>query len=170
LDKSNCYKNNEKALEYAKTKALQRIRRYCYSRPEEESEEPAIIASGSGGYHLILPVEIGDLSRISDFTDYSADPNKEFLRFIEPFLCKHSDPEHYNHVSTNNCLLRVPGSINSKNGRPVSVVQSWNSKYADMRAVYGDFLAYLHDRHYELLQIPKATMKWTEYCEQGALK
>jgi hypothetical protein len=37
-----------------------------------------------------------------------------------------ADPCHRKGVSFNNCMFRVPGSINSKVNRQVTIVQRWN--------------------------------------------
>jgi hypothetical protein len=51
----------------------------------------------------------------------------KFIRFAEAYFTneKH-DPQH--RPSVNSCLLRVPGSHNSKNGQQVSVIQQWGWK------------------------------------------
>jgi hypothetical protein len=45
--------------------------------------QPTILESGSGGYHVIQPLQVIDLGRVDQFSKWSADPNKEFLRFAE---------------------------------------------------------------------------------------
>jgi hypothetical protein len=48
-----------------------------------------------------------------------------------------NDPS--NHPSVNSCLLRVPGSINSKNNKVVEVVQLWNSIRPAANSMLFDF-------------------------------
>ena len=93
--------------------------------------------SGSGGYHIIQPLQVIDLGRVDQFSKWSTDPNKEFLRFAERWLSDgKADYNHYNSVSMNNYLLRVPNSINSKTNTEVKIVQRWNGVRPDVRFVY----------------------------------
>jgi len=106
--------------------------------------QPTILESGSGGYHIIQPLQVIDLGRVDQFSKWSTDPNKEFLRFAERWLSDgKADHNHYNNVSMNNYLLRVPNSVNSKTNSEVKIVQRWNGVRPDVRFVYSYFLAYL---------------------------
>src|SRR5690348_11518421 len=63
---------------------------------------PSVIASGSGGYHIIQPLEAIDLKKFwyEDkllFMGFDCNPNVQFLRFLEPLICPWADSEHYNH-------------------------------------------------------------------------
>jgi hypothetical protein len=50
-------------------------------------------------------------------------------------------------VSFKNCLLRIPGSYNSKNMSQVSIVQKWNGTLkVPLHLLYSKFLAYLIDQ------------------------
>ena len=48
--------------------------------------QPTILESGSGGYHIIQPLQVIDLGRVDQFSKWSTDPNKQFLRFAERWL------------------------------------------------------------------------------------
>ena len=51
---------------------------------------------------------------MSEFRNFK-EPSKQFLRFAEYYLSNgKADSEHYHTVSFKNCLLRIPGSYNSK--------------------------------------------------------
>ena len=55
---------------------------------------------------IIQPLQVIDLARVDQFTKWSTDPNKEFLRFAERWLSDgNADQNHYNNVSMNNYLL-----------------------------------------------------------------
>lgn len=73
------------------------------------------------------------------------EPSKEFLRFAEWYLSDGKcDNEHNKTVSFNNCMLRVPGSFNSKNNMQVKIIQKWNStSKVPAHLLYDKFLAYL---------------------------
>jgi hypothetical protein len=137
---------------------------------------PSIISSGSGGYHIVQPLDAIDLKEFwyKDkllFMGFGCNPNVQFLRFLEPLVCPWADSEHYSHVSMNNYLVRVPGSINSKVGEQVKIVQRWDGKRPEIKYVFGDFLAYLYDSQEQQQQKPMGSIgRWLEYCEKGALK
>jgi hypothetical protein len=131
------------------------------------NSQPTILESGSGGYHMIRPLQVIDLGTVDQFTKWSRDPNKEFLRFAERWLSDgKADYNHYNNVSMNNYLLRVPNSINSKTNTEVKIVQRWNGVRPDVRFVYSYFLAYLVDKGNELhFRRTISNNNWIEYCK-----
>jgi len=66
------------------------------------------------------------LEKMSEFKKFK-EPSKEFLRFAEWYLFNGKcDNEHNKTMSFNNCMLRIPGSFNSKNNMQVRVVHEWN--------------------------------------------
>jgi hypothetical protein len=129
--------------------------------------QPTILESGSGGYHIIQPLQVIDLGRIDQFSKWSTDPNKEFLRFAERWISDgKADYNHYNNVSMNNYLLRVANSVNSKTNNEVKIVQRWNDVRPDVRFVYSYFLAYLVDKRNEPHYSGAISNKnWIEYCK-----
>jgi hypothetical protein len=135
---------------------------------------PTILESGSGGYHIIQPLYAPDLKRIDYFTKWSKEPNKDFIRFLEPILSPRADPNHYHNVSLNNCLLRVPGSINGKSKTEVKINQIWNGIRPHIKYVYADFLAYLIDKDNEDMKKDWCSnphrMNWIEYCNKRETK
>ena len=95
---------------------------------------------------LYIPAESQNtiLEQMSEFNRFK-EPSKLFLRFAEWYLSSgKADSEHYHTISSKNCLLRVPGSYNSKNMSQVRIVQKWNgtSKML-LQLLYDKFLAYL---------------------------
>jgi hypothetical protein len=84
---------------------------------------------------------------MSEFGKYK-EPSKEFLRFAEWYLSNgKADSEHYHTVSFKNCMLRIPGSFNSKNCNQVQIVQKWNgTAKVPINLLYSKFLAYLIDQ------------------------
>lgn len=64
------------------------------------------------------------------------------MRFAEThFTSNKHDPQH--RPSVNCCLLRVPGSYNSKNGQQVRVIQRWDGKKAAIQYMLRNFRRYL---------------------------
>lgn len=109
--------------------------------------KPSILSTGNG-YHIYQPVQLsGDswcLGHIDIFRELTREPDREFLRWVEPYLSgKKSDPAHSKTVSFQNCYLRVPGSINSKNGAQVKIIQRWNGQRACINWLLRDFRRYL---------------------------
>jgi Primase X len=58
-------------------------------------------------------------------------------------------------VSFKNCLLRIPGSYNSKNMSQVNIVQKWNcASKVQLHLLYDKFLAYLIDQGSKIVRHP----------------
>jgi hypothetical protein len=94
---------------------------------ENNTIEPTVLWSGKG-YHIYLPINAMTLENESLFEDIEVyDPSRKFLQWSEQYLSNNkADPCHSKGVSFNNCMLRIPGSINSKVDRQVTLVQRWN--------------------------------------------
>jgi hypothetical protein len=97
------------------------------SKFENNDTEPKVLWSGNG-YHIYLPVDALVLEDESLFQDIEVyDPSRKFLQWIEQHLSNNkADPCHSMGVSFNNCMLRIPGSMNSKVNRQVTILQHWN--------------------------------------------
>ena len=52
-------------------------------------------------------------------------PSEQFLRFAKDYL-SNGKADKQNNPSFKSCLLRIPGSINSKYDTKVKIVQKWN--------------------------------------------
>jgi hypothetical protein len=137
-----------KSLELALNKTKKNIQ-------ESLNGIPTIIGSGNG-YHIIQPVECPIISeKIEQFSKYN-NPSQEFLRFAKDFLSNgKADKAH--HPSFNSCLLRAPGSINSKcldnrdkrlsGNIKVKTIQKWNGVRAPItREFIEDFRTYLEQK------------------------
>jgi hypothetical protein len=111
-----------------------------------------VIWTGNG-YHVLVPLQplnsiLEDMAEFAKFTE----PSKYVLRFLEKHLSNgKSDIVHNSTVSFGNCMLRVPGSINSKHNNnnsrnQVSIIKKWNGKRFPITPLLGDFIAYLLDK------------------------
>jgi hypothetical protein len=90
-------------------RALDRTLHTISDRPGGYS---TVIWSGHG-YHIYLPVEAFILEEESEFAKFEQ-PSRRFVQFAEQYPSnKNSDPCH-GLVTFKNCMLRVPGSYNSK--------------------------------------------------------
>jgi hypothetical protein len=117
----------------------------------QEDITPTVIWSGNG-YHVLVPLQpLGSvLEDMPEFAKF-AEPSKYILRFLEKRLSAgKSDKVHNTTVSFGNCMLRVPGSINSKHNNSTnqaSIIHKWNGKRFLITPLLGDFIAYLLDEN-----------------------
>jgi len=115
LDKNNF--KSEGKFEYALYNTLKKIK-------DKLNAKPTILFTG-GGYHIYLPVDIPTaLENITEFEDFDR-PSEQFLRYVKDYLSNNKADKN-NNPSFKSCLLRIPGSINSKYNTKVTIVQEWN--------------------------------------------
>jgi hypothetical protein len=140
LDLNNL--GTELALEKALNNTLVRIHQILKTTP-------TVLWTGNG-YHIYLPMQAIVLEEEEVFTKFqyqnshANEPSlsTKFMRFAEAYFTnKKHDPQH--RPSVNSCLLRVPGTNNSKNGQRVKVVLQWNGKRPAIQYVLRDFRKYL---------------------------
>ena len=86
----------------------------------------------------------------------------KFLRFAEWFLSNgkflskgKSDSQHNNTVSFGNMMLRIPGSVNSKNGQEVRLVHKWDGQRPPINYLLRDFRHWLFDQTRKQEQVPR---------------
>jgi hypothetical protein len=109
--------------------------------------KPAVIWSGNG-YHVYLPVQLSGpswcLTHTDVFCELSSDPDRRFMQWAEQYLSDgKSDPAHIKSISFKNCMLRIPGSVNSKNGEQVRILQKWDGQRPYINWILKDFQRYL---------------------------
>ena len=136
---------------------------------ENNTIEPTVLWSGKG-YHIYLPINAMTLENESLFEDIEVyDPSRKFLQWSEQYLSNNkADPCHSKGVSFNNCMLRIPGSINSKVDRQVTLVQRWNGITPNIKPLLYEF--YIHLADMRLMEIqgvrikgPSNTKKYNAY-------
>jgi len=129
-----------KLIDKALNKTLKNI-----SQRFNTTVHPTVIWSGHG-YHIYLPVEAFLLEEESEFARFGY-PSRKFIQFSEEFLSDNkADPCHTKGLSFKNCMLRIPGSINSKNGmkeEEVRLVQRWNGIRPNIKPLLFRFDLYL---------------------------
>ena len=112
---------------------------------------PTVILFGpaGNGRHIYIPIDAPVLEPIKEFLDIDQVSTK-FIRFAEWYLSNgKSDPAHNTTISLNSCMLRVPGSINSKNSVQVKIVKRFDQKtqsIPNINLLIGSFCAYLADQ------------------------
>ena len=103
---------------------------------------PTVLFTGNG-FHIYQPISQAYVWMISvSSANYCQEPSRQFLRFAENYLSNgKSDPNH--NPSFASCLVRIPGSINSKNGKEVQVLQEWDGKRPHIALMLGSFMTWL---------------------------
>jgi hypothetical protein len=142
MDQSNFKSKQE--LNKAKTRTLSKIS--TTFRIRNRSNKPTTVIWSGNGIHFYIPADSQGkiLERIPKFKKFK-EPSRDFLRFAEWYLSNGKcDNEHNKTVSFNNCMLRIPGSFNSKNNVQVRIMQKWNgTSKVPAHLLYSKFLAYL---------------------------
>jgi hypothetical protein len=146
MDQSNFKSKQE--LNKAKTRTLSKIS--TTFRIRNRSNKPTTVIWSGNGIHFYIPADSQGkiLERIPKFKKFTKEPSKEFLRFAEWYLSNGKcDNNHNKTVSFNNCMLRIPGSYNSKNMTQIKIVHKWNgTSKVPTHLLYDKFLAYLMDQ------------------------
>lgn len=107
---------------------------------------PLVLNTGNG-YAIIQPIQMISLAKTTLNQTQIFDASKQFLLFAERYL-SNSKCDMGNHPSLKSCLIRIPGTYNSKllnQGKyqqaKVSVISEWNGVRVDVRNL--PFLDYL---------------------------
>ena len=144
IDLDICNFKTGKALQLTLSKTLKNIKLRLGN-----DVNPTVLWSGNG-YHVYLVLNTNGvvLEHERIFTNLTDQPTRKFMQFAETFLsCGKSDKVHNNTVSFKNCMLRVPGSYNSKNNERVRIIQSWDGRRKpEINYLLSDFCVYLADR------------------------
>lgn len=166
MDLDRCNFSTEKAHTIALDKTLKNIR-YL-------GAEPTVLWSGNG-YHVYLPVDAFILEEEEIFAKFEQ-PSKKFLRFAARHLSNYrSDPN--NNPSLRSCMIRIPGSHNSKrvHDSEVRIIQGWNGYRLPINYLLRDFRRYLIDqrirelkelqirqRNYQNFECNTTSIQWIE--------
>jgi hypothetical protein len=139
----------DRALKIALSKTLTSMREML------GGAHPTVLWTGNG-YHIIQPIEAVVLEKIKEFNEFIK-PSLNFLRFAEWKLSNGKmDTQHNKTISFGNCLLRIPGSHNSKcvaansgiidEMTEVRIIQKWNAIRPHISSLLGSYYAYLVDQ------------------------
>jgi hypothetical protein len=117
---------------------------------------PTVLWTG-GGFHIYQPIKLAladkaenvtleSIDRFSKFIGCCGnDLTTELMRYLSQyFTCSRNDPNHK--PSINSCLIRIPGTINSKYGSQVKLVQSWDGNYSPINYLLREFELYLSEK------------------------
>ena len=83
--------------------------------------KPTVLWTGNG-YHIYIVLDIRPLDLIEELRDLSDQPSEQFLRYAENIFTKNKGDSNHK-PSFNSSLLRIPGTINFKNGSQVKIIQ-----------------------------------------------
>jgi hypothetical protein len=106
---------------------------------------PTVLWTGNG-YHIYQTMD-GFVLEEEDRFARLREPNEKdltskFMQFAEEFLAnKKGDPQHNPTVSS--CLVRIPGTMNSKCAREVEIVQRWDGQRPPINYLLLDFRRWL---------------------------
>jgi hypothetical protein len=109
--------------------------------------KPTILWSGNG-YHIYLPVQLSGpswcLGYVDEFVKLTQYPDRKLIQWAEQYLSNNeADLCHSKGMSFKNMLLRVPGSINSKNNVEVKIIQEWDGQRPFINWILRDFRNHL---------------------------
>jgi hypothetical protein len=115
--------------------------------------KPTVMWSGHG-YHIYQPVEAFLLEDESEFSKFDQ-PSRRLIQFAEQHLSnKKSDPCHSFTMSFKNCMLRIPGSYNTKlkTYEEVRIIQKWDGLRPSIKPLLFDLYLYLQDLKLKKIQ------------------
>lgn len=108
--------------------------------------QPSVLWTGNG-YHIYQPLEGIVFEMHQEFYKFlpyvgNYDLTTEFLRFAERhFTNNKCDLNHL--PSIKSCLMRIPGTRNSKNNEEVKVIHKWNGYKPSVKWLAEDYRLYL---------------------------
>ena len=118
LDLPTKYQDNLKKLNKNLEKTLTIIKQKL------NGFESTILWTGNG-YHIYIVLDIRPLELIEELRDLSDNPSEQFLKFAEFIFTSNKQDSRHN-PSFKSCLLRIPGTINSKNDSTVKIIQKFD--------------------------------------------
>jgi hypothetical protein len=134
IDRSNF--KTESAFDLAVSKTIKNI------KDKLPNAQPTVLDTGNG-CHFYQPISSPFLlESIPELTKLHGEPSKAFLKFAEQLL-SNGNADHSHNPTFKSCMLRIPGSINSKCGKQVIVQQKWNGHAPAINYLLRDFRRYL---------------------------
>jgi hypothetical protein len=133
-------------LEKALNKALDKIK-----KEESIGGNPTVLWTGNG-YHIYQPVSgpvLEEYKTFYEFTKYfDKDLTTMFIQFAEEYFTDYT-ADHLHNPTVKSCLLRIPGSLNSKcipgkgQDAEVKIIQRWDGKRPSVKPILQDFRRWL---------------------------
>ncbi len=154
------FDNNQEKLDKQLTKTMNNL-----NRKFNGEAHPTVLWTGNG-YHIYQPINgiiFEEHEIFYDFLPYTDNKNltTEFLRFAEKFFTNgKADSNHK--PSIKSCLVRIPGTINHKNGQQVKIIQKWNDKLPAIQWITLDFKDYLIQKRIDKIKLQRKQNKRKE--------
>jgi Primase X len=143
VDEEDSKKKEKTSLEKALNKTLQKNK-------ETIGGNPTVLWTGNG-FHIYQPVSgfiLEEYETFYEFTKYlDKDLTSMFIQFAEEYFTDYTADRLHN-PSVKSCLIRIPGTLNSKNinkGQDVEVkiIQRWNGKRPSIQHLLRDYRRWL---------------------------
>lgn len=139
------YESDKQALNHALYYILDRLNDKFHTKCC-----PSVVSTGNG-FHIYRPVQLSGpswcLGHTDTFMELTKTPDRDFLRWAEYYLSDGlCDPAHRTTTSFKNMYCRVPGSFNSKNNEPVTILQRWDGNRPHINYILKAFYEYLLDK------------------------
>jgi hypothetical protein len=134
----------EKLLEKALNKTLEKIKK------ESIDGNPTVLWTGNG-YHIYQPVSGFILEEYETFYEFAKYLDKDltslFIQFAEEYFTDYT-ADGLHHPTVKSCLLRIPGSLNSKciskaQNAEIKIIQKWDDKRPSIKPLLRDFRRWL---------------------------
>jgi hypothetical protein len=138
-------------LEKALKKTLDKIKDF--------GGNPTVLWTGNG-YHIYQPVDgfiLEEYETFYEFTKYlDKDLTSLFIQFAEEYFTDYAADSLHN-PTVKSCLLRIPGSLNSKcidndNDGQISVIQKWDGKRPPIQPLLRDFRRWLIQKRIAVIE------------------
>lgn len=159
------FANSKEKLDRAVNKTLSKIEEIIGGVPTE-------LWTGNG-YHIYQPVSGIILEETETFYEFTKNVNKDltslFIQFAEEYFTE-STADRLHNPTVKSCLLRIPGSLNSKsiadkNKDPkVKIIQKWDGKRPSIQPLLRDFRRWLiQKRINDVAELKKQEKKHSEF-------
>jgi hypothetical protein len=143
------------------------VKEICKNIEQSLGGKPSVLWSGNG-VHIYQPIQAIILEQESKFAQFDQ-PSQTFLKFAAQFLSNHKSDTN-NNLAFKSCLLRIPGSINSKyieQNREVKIIQRWNGFRPKVNPLLFDFYIYLADRKLKEFNNMQKNQTQSHYAFRG---
>jgi hypothetical protein len=133
------------------------------------------------GYHFLQPQFAIVLEKVERFKQFKQ-PSRRFMHFEEQlFSDEKADPNHSKVVSFKNCMLRIPGSLNSNQVRfnngeivdippeaEVRVIQYWNGIRQSINPLLSQYYIWLQSAAINDIDKQMEAMKYNHFANRQA--
>jgi hypothetical protein len=129
---------------------LEKVLKKSLEKIKDFGGNPTVLWTGNG-YHIYLPVAgfiLEEYEIFYEFTKYfDKDLTSLFIQFAEEYFTDYAADRLHN-PAVKSCLLRIPGSLNSKcieneNELGVAIIQKWDGKRPHIQPLLRDFRRWL---------------------------